>query len=73
MIQNDTTSSPIGHFGSTSDREIFVRDMGNNAKLEANLLFRGNTLLTKSLDLHMKRVGKEYLEETLSEKTQRNQ
>jgi hypothetical protein len=42
--------------------------MGNNAKLEANLLFRGNTLLTKSLDLHMKRLGKEYLEETLSEK-----
>ena len=42
--------------------------MGNNAKLEANLLFRGNTLLTKSLDFHMKRLGKEYLEETLSEK-----
>ncbi len=61
-------SSPIGQFGSTSDREVFVRDMGNNAKLEANLLFRGNTLLTKSLDLHMKRLGKEYLEETLSDK-----
>ncbi|PVH97023.1 hypothetical protein DM02DRAFT_534083 [Periconia macrospinosa] len=55
-------------FGSSSDRELFVRDMNNNAKLEANLLFRGNTLLTKSLDIHMKRLGKEYLEETLSEK-----
>ncbi|KAF2201406.1 hypothetical protein GQ43DRAFT_38085 [Delitschia confertaspora ATCC 74209] len=55
-------------FPSNSDRELFVRDMGNNAKLEANLLFRGNTLLTKSLDLHMNRLGKEYLEETLSEK-----
>ncbi|KAF2753516.1 Rho GTPase activation protein [Pseudovirgaria hyperparasitica] len=51
-----------------SDRELLVRDMGNNAKLEANLLFRGNTLLTKSLDLHMRRLGKEYLEETLSDK-----
>ncbi|KAJ4299192.1 GTPase activating factor [Kalmusia sp. IMI 367209] len=56
------------HFGSSSDRELFVRDMNNNAKLEANLLFRGNTLLTKSLDFHMKRLGKEYLEETLSDK-----
>ncbi|CAI6342411.1 unnamed protein product [Periconia digitata] len=55
-------------FGSSSDRELFVRDMNNNAKLEANLLFRGNTLLTKSLDIHMKRLGKEYLEETLSDK-----
>ncbi|KAF2475514.1 uncharacterized protein BDR25DRAFT_103280 [Lindgomyces ingoldianus] len=60
----DSTES----FGSSSDRELFVRDMGNNAKLEANLLFRGNTLLTKSLDFHMKRLGKEYLEETLCEK-----
>jgi hypothetical protein len=55
-------------FGSSSDRELFVRDLGNNAKLEANLLFRGNTLLTKALDFHMKRLGKEYLEETLGEK-----
>jgi hypothetical protein len=62
------TASAMGTFGSASDRELFVRDMGNNAKLEANLLFRGNTLLTKSLDLHMKRLGKEYLEETLSDK-----
>ncbi|KAF1972775.1 hypothetical protein BU23DRAFT_158370 [Bimuria novae-zelandiae CBS 107.79] len=56
------------HFNSSGDRELFVRDMNNNAKLEANLLFRGNTLLTKSLDFHMKRLGKEYLEETLSDK-----
>jgi hypothetical protein len=60
----DSTES----FPSNSDRELFVRDMGNNAKLEANLLFRGNTLLTKSLDLHMRRLGKEYLEDTLAEK-----
>lgn len=65
---SDSNESALGTFGSSSDREVFVRDMGVNAKLEANLLFRGNTLLTKSLDLHMKRLGKEYLEETLSEK-----
>ena len=65
---SDSNESALGTFGSASDREVFVRDMGVNAKLEANLLFRGNTLLTKSLDLHMKRLGKEYLEETLCEK-----
>jgi hypothetical protein len=65
---SESNESSLNTFGSASDRELFVRDMGNNAKLEANLLFRGNTLLTKSLDLHMKRLGKEYLEETLSEK-----
>jgi hypothetical protein len=45
-----------------------VRDMNKNATLEANLLFRGNTLLTKSLDSHMRRVGREYLEEALGAK-----
>ena len=66
---SEATSEPLQNmFGSASDRELFLRDMGNNAKLEANLLFRGNTLLTKALDLHMRRLGKEYLEETLSEK-----
>ncbi|KAF2842019.1 Rho GTPase activation protein [Patellaria atrata CBS 101060] len=53
---------------SASDRELFLRDMGNSAKQEANLLFRGNTLLTKAVDYHMKRLGKEYLEETLCDK-----
>jgi hypothetical protein len=55
-------------FGPPMDRELLVRDMGKSATLEANLLFRGNTLLTKSLDLHMKRLGKEYLEDTLGDK-----
>lgn len=32
---------------------------------DANILFRGNSLLTKALDTHMRRVGHEYLEETL--------
>ncbi|KAL0259389.1 GTPase activating factor [Diplodia seriata] len=57
-------------YSNAGDRELVVRDLGNNAKLEANLLFRGNTLLTKALDFHMKRLGKEYLEETLGERLQ---
>ena len=55
-------------YESSIDREVFVRDLGKNATVEANLLFRGNSLLTKALDLHMRRLGKEYLEDTLAEK-----
>lgn len=61
IASNDSYESAI-------EREVFVRDLGKNATVEANLLFRGNSLLTKALDLHMRRLGKEYLEETLSEK-----
>ncbi|KAF8252597.1 hypothetical protein K440DRAFT_644779 [Wilcoxina mikolae CBS 423.85] len=39
--------------------------------VEANILFRGNSLLTRALDTHMKRLGREYLEETLGEHLQR--
>lgn len=52
---------------SVSEREQSVRDMGKSLQGEANLLFRGNSLLTQALDFHMRRLGKEYLEETLSE------
>ncbi len=55
-------------YDSIGERELFLRDLGKSATVEANLLFRGNSLLTKSLDLHMKRLGKEYLEETLCER-----
>jgi hypothetical protein len=55
-------------YDSSVDRHILMRDMNKNATAEANLLFRGNSLLTKALDSHMRRVGKEYLEEILSEK-----
>lgn len=55
-------------FESGIEREMILRDLGKNASVEANLLFRGNSLLTKALDLHMRRLGKEYLEDTLSEK-----
>ncbi|MCJ1320743.1 hypothetical protein MMC15_006084 [Xylographa vitiligo] len=55
-------------FDSGIERELILRDLGKSATVEANLLFRGNSLLTKALDLHMRRLGKEYLEETLSER-----
>ncbi|KAK0616233.1 hypothetical protein B0T14DRAFT_567850 [Immersiella caudata] len=53
---------------SSSDREQIVRDMGKSLQGEANLLFRGNSLLTQALEFYMRRLGKEYLEETLAEK-----
>lgn len=53
---------------SSTDRELLVRDMSKSLAGEANLLFRGNTLLTQSLEFHMRRLGKEYLEEVLRNK-----
>lgn len=53
---------------SSSDREQIVRDMGKSLQGEANLLFRGNSLLTQALEFYMRRLGKEYLEETLADK-----
>ncbi|KAF2726310.1 hypothetical protein K431DRAFT_280343 [Polychaeton citri CBS 116435] len=64
-VNEVVSGSPPIH---SSDRELLVRDLNKNAALEANLLFRGNTLLTKSLDSHMRRVGKVYLEDTLGSK-----
>lgn len=61
IASNDSYESGI-------ERELFLRDLGKSATVEANLLFRGNSLLTKALDLHMRRVGKEYLDDTLMEK-----
>ncbi|KAG8625014.1 hypothetical protein KVT40_006765 [Elsinoe batatas] len=59
-VESDNASSARGN-----DRELVVRDMNKNAALEANLLFRGNTLLTKALDNHMRRVGADYLSAAL--------
>lgn len=53
---------------SASDRELIVRDLNKSLAGEANLLFRGNTLLTQSLEFHMRRLGKEYLEDVLQDK-----
>ncbi|KFY41869.1 hypothetical protein V494_02738, partial [Pseudogymnoascus sp. VKM F-4513 (FW-928)] len=55
-------------FDSVSDREVQLRDMNKSLTGEANLLFRGNSLLTQALDFHMRRLGKEYLEDLLGDK-----
>lgn len=55
-------------YESAEHRELLVRDLSRSATLEANLLFRGNSLVTKALDAHMRRLGKDYLERTLGEK-----
>ena len=54
--------------GANENREILLRDLGRSATVEANLLFRGNSLLTKAFDAHMRRLGKEYLQETIGER-----
>ncbi|KAI0535340.1 hypothetical protein GGR58DRAFT_515451 [Xylaria digitata] len=53
---------------TSSDRGQLVRDMSKSLTGEANLLFRGNTLLTQALEFHMRRLGKEYLEDILRDK-----
>lgn len=58
-------SNESSHSGG--DRDQLVRDMKSLAG-EANLLFRGNSLLTQALEFHMRRLGKEFLEEILAEK-----
>ncbi|KAI9673067.1 MAG: hypothetical protein M1829_004381 [Trizodia sp. TS-e1964] len=55
-------------YDSASEREKILRDLGKSANIEANLLFRGNSLLTKALEIHMSRLGREYLLDTLGEK-----
>lgn len=53
---------------NSADRQLMVRDMGKSLAGEANLLFRGNSLLTQSLEFHMRRLGKEYLSSILQTK-----
>ncbi|KAH8171461.1 GTPase-activator protein for ras-like GTPase domain-containing protein [Sarocladium implicatum] len=53
---------------NSADRQVIVRDMGKSLAGEANLLFRGNSLLTQSLEFHMRRLGKEYIENILGPK-----
>lgn len=50
-----------------NEREA-LRDMGKTLQGEANLLFRGNSLLTQALEFHMRRLGTDYIEEILGDK-----
>lgn len=52
-------------YENAEQRELLVRDLNRSANQEANLLFRGNSLVTKALDSHMRRLGREYLENVL--------
>lgn len=55
-----------GTFDGPNERDSSVaHELGKLIAAQVNILFRGNTLLTKSLDIHMRRIGKEYLEEIL--------
>lgn len=52
---------------NANEREA-LRDMGKTLAGEANLLFRGNSLLTQALEFHMRRLGSDYIEEILGDK-----
>ena len=52
----------------SGEREKILRGMGKSATEEANLLFRGNSLLSKALEAHMKRLGRHYLDTTIGSK-----
>ena len=65
IFNNETTADSVPE---REMRELVLRDMGKSAATEANLLFRGNTLLTRAFDAHMRRLGKEYLLETIGDK-----
>lgn len=74
-VQRLRFSRRVGSNGSqmaptptTSEREVTVRDMNRSLAGEANLLFRGNSLLTQALDCHMRRIGSDYLCEVLGAK-----
>lgn len=54
-------------YESAEQRELLVRDLSRSATMEANLLFRGNSLVTKALDAHMRRLGREYLAQTIGD------
>ena len=58
-------------YENAEQREVLVRDLSRSATMEANLLFRGNSLVTKALDSHMKRLGTEYLESVLGPRLRR--
>lgn len=60
IASNDSYESGV-------ERSMVLRDLNKSATVEANLLFRGNSLCSKAMELHMRRLGKDYLEDTLTE------
>ncbi|KAF3760841.1 hypothetical protein M406DRAFT_296294 [Cryphonectria parasitica EP155] len=60
-------SSEALDVANANEREA-LRDMGKTLAGEANLLFRGNSLLTQALEFYMRRLGSDYIEEVLGHK-----
>lgn len=58
----------LAAYGPNHARVDLVQNLNRTATAEANLLFRGNTLFSKALDLHMHRLCKDYLIDTLGDK-----
>ncbi|KAI9658160.1 MAG: hypothetical protein M1831_004007 [Alyxoria varia] len=69
-IESNESLESGGHSSRhhTAPRQYLVREMGKAAAAEINLLFRSNTLLSKALELHMRRLGQSYLEDVLGHK-----
>ncbi|KAK9492250.1 hypothetical protein V1508DRAFT_462431 [Lipomyces doorenjongii] len=72
-VSPGTMTPTSGHENSHED---FPQSRSSSANLasinsaaiaDANLLFRGNSLLTKSLDAHMRRIGNDYITATLGD------
>ena len=66
-IESNESLESGGHSSRhhAAPRQYLVREMGKAAAAEINLLFRSNTLLSKALELHMRRLGQSYLEDVL--------
>ncbi|KAK6359056.1 hypothetical protein TWF696_000225 [Orbilia brochopaga] len=74
---NDISKKDTAAAGAATDAEgqpkpeTAPKMDGKRAQMEANILFRGNSLLTKAVEAHMARFGKEYMDETIAEHVQR--
>ena len=69
-IRKPTTINIEANSPGADSGEIrkFVSDEEQSDARDVSLLFRANTLLTKSLDSYMKRVGRQYLQDTIGAK-----
>ena len=54
-------------YENIQDRELAAHELGKAMSNEVNLLFRGNSLLTRAVDYYMRLVGREFLEVTLAD------
>ncbi|RVD83765.1 uncharacterized protein DFL_005543 [Arthrobotrys flagrans] len=74
-IYKDGGLKALPNTGSSTDVDVQLNqanpdpsvksDSTKRAQMEANILFRGNSLLTKAVEAHMARYAKEYMDETI--------